>query len=235
MAHMSHSEHIALIDKPADYANFLNTGLRILAPSGVYHPHDSSSTLLMLQAVKPIINGKTVLEIGGGSGALALMMKLLGACRVTVTDICERSVATMECNALINQIKLDVRQGHLFEPIGRTRFEVVVFNMPLLNAPIHGHAERALCDPGGLILQEFLASLPDHLTGDGAAFFAHSSISAPLPISSAGCLTIASEHMREGGRSFRIMKWENQPTVTSHGRAANLQTKPKGKENSCAR
>ncbi len=215
MAHMSHTEHIALIDRPADYADFMNTGLRIIAPSGVYHPHDSSSTMLMMQAVKPIIHGKKVLEIGGGSGALALMMKLFGARQITVTDVCERSVATMECNALINRIDIEVRQGHLFGPVGNARFEVVVFNMPLLDAPVHGRAERALCDPGGVILQEFLDIMPDHVTDDGAAFFAHSSISAPLPIPSTGRLTIASEHMREGGRTFRVMKWENRNQLTT--------------------
>ena len=150
MAHMTHTEHIALIDNPTNYADFLSTGLRILAPSGVYHPHDTSSTMLMLQTVKPIIHGKKVLEIGGGSGALSLMMKLCGACQVTVTDVCERSVATMECNAMINQIDLDVRQGHLFEPVGNTRFEIVVFNyrcwmLLFMVAPNARSATRAEC------------------------------------------------------------------------------------------
>ena len=221
MAHMTHTEHIALIDNPTNYADFLSTGLRILAPSGVYHPHDTSSTMLMLQTVKPIIHGKKVLEIGGGSGALSLMMKLCGACQVTVTDVCERSVATMECNAMINQIDLDVRQGHLFEPVGNTRFEIVVFNIPLLDAPVHGRAERALCDPGGVLLQEFLYALPNHVTEDGAAFFAHSSISAPLPILSTGRLTIASEHIGEGWRTFHVMEW-NKHGYPSHGKLREL-------------
>lgn len=207
---MSHTEHIALIENPTNYADFLSTGLRILAPSGVYHPHDSSSTMLMLQAVKAIIPGKKVLEIGGGSGALALIMKLFGAHQVTVTDVCERSVATMECNAMINQIDLDVRQGHLFDPVGNSRFEVVVFNIPLLDAPVHARAERALCDPGGVILKEFLDALPNHVTDDGAAFFAHSSISAPLPIPPGGRLTIAGEHRCEGAQAFRVMKWSKR-------------------------
>lgn len=235
MAHLSHAEHIALIDQPADYPDFLNTGLRILAPSGVYHPHESSSTLLMVQVIKPLIHGKKVLEIGGGSGALALMMKLLCACQVTVTDICEKSVATMECNAILNKINIDVRHGHLFEPVDGARFEVIVFNMPLLNAPVHGRAERSLCDPGGIILQEFLATLPEHLTSNGVAFFTHGNISAPLPIPSTGRLTVASEHVREGGPSIRIMKWEKQPIDARHERKHTLQVKANKKGKSCAK
>lgn len=197
-----HKEHIATIDQPADY--FLSDdSLRILVPGGVYHPHGWSSTRLMLSAI-PDVRGMDVLEIGGGSGAVALAVKKRGAKRVVVTDISDRACAAMECNALLNGLDIDVRQGDLFTPV-RTeeRFDLVLFNLPLMDKPIDHLAEVALCDPAGEILQRFLEGFPSWVRKGGSALFTHASISAPLPIF--GQSRIAAEDVRSNGEVLRVM------------------------------
>ena len=63
-----HEQHMAIVDRPAEYA-IIDDGLRILVPSGVYHPHKWSSTRFLMGAL-PDVRGLDVLEVGGGSEAL---------------------------------------------------------------------------------------------------------------------------------------------------------------------
>lgn len=95
-----HEQHMNLVHQPAEYNHF--HGLRILVPSEVYHPHEWSSTRLILQAL-PNVHGLNVLEVGGGSGALALWIKQRGAKNVVATDISEKACAAMECNAMVTE------------------------------------------------------------------------------------------------------------------------------------
>uniref|UniRef100_E6QGP4 Methyltransferase small domain-containing protein n=1 Tax=mine drainage metagenome TaxID=410659 RepID=E6QGP4_9ZZZZ len=206
-----HEQHIAIVDNAAEYADV--EGLRILVPSGVYHPHEWSSTRFLLAAL-PDVAGLDVLEIGGGSGALSLAIKQRGANRVVATDISERACAAMECNALLNDLDIDVRQGDMFAPLQGAnplndgeRFDLVIFNLPLMDKPIVGRAEVALCDPGGRLLTGFLRGLPNVTKPAGMALFTHATISAPLPFCFTGRIESLAEARRESGEIFRMLRW----------------------------
>jgi release factor glutamine methyltransferase len=206
MDYSPHDRHVAIINSPTEYTDL--EGLRILVPREVYHPHEWSSTRFSLDTL-PDVRGLDVLEIGGGSGALALAMRKRGAASVVATDISDRACATMECNALLNRLDIDVRQGDLFTPlrIGE-RFDLVIFNIPLMNKPVECCAEIALCDPDGACLRRFLQGLPDVTKVDGCALFMHATISAPFPVESVpGRIQTLAESLREDGEIFRILQW----------------------------
>lgn len=203
-----HEQHMNLVHQPAEYNHF--DGLRILVPSEVYHPHEGSSTRLILQAI-PNVHDLNVLEIGSGSGALALWIKQRGAKNVVATDISEKACAAMECNAMVNNLKIDVRQGDLFCAVHPgERFDLVIFNLPLLNKPVQHLSEIALCDPNGELLKRFLAGLQEIVTPGGIALFTHASISAPLPIRFHGHLCTEAESLRGNGETFRVLSWRQQ-------------------------
>lgn len=210
-----HDQHIAIVDRAADYADF--DGLRILVPSEVYHPHEWSSTRFLLD-VLPDVRDLDVLEIGGGSGALALAVKRRGAKKVVATDISEKACAAMECNALLNQLEIDVRQGDMFDPVRVStlqdeRFDLVIFNPPLMDKPILNRAEVALCDPDGELLARFLRDLSESeiVRPDGMALFTHASISAPLPLGTPGRMwSGVAESRRESGEIFRVCSWRHE-------------------------
>ncbi|CDQ12064.1 conserved protein of unknown function [Acidithiobacillus ferrivorans] len=218
-----HEQHVALVDKAAEYADVEGlapgTALRILVPSGVYHPHEWSSTRFLLAAL-PDVEGLDVLEIGGGSGALALAIKQRGAAKVVATDISDRACAAMECNALLNHLEIDVRQGDLFAPLQALpaasgadplrdgeQFDLVIFNLPLMNKPVANQTEVALCDPDGELLTRFLRGLPEVTKPEGMALFTHASISAPLPLCIPGRIGAVTEMQRAGCEVFRVLWW----------------------------
>lgn len=227
-----HDQHIAIMDSAAEYDDF--DGLRILVPSDVYHPHEWSSTRFLLAALPDVhglaplavcgaCKGFDVLEIGGGSGALALTIKQRGAAKVVATDISEKACAAMECNALLNHLEIDVRQGDMFAPLKEDeRFDLVIFNLPLMDKPIDHPVEVALCDPSGELLSRFLLGLPTVVKSEGAALFTHADISAPLPLGISGHIRVVAEMQRNDpadcksadgksadGKSeiFRILWW----------------------------
>ena len=207
----SHDRHVAIVDSAAEYTDV--EGLRILVPRGVYHPHEWSSTRFLLAAL-PDVHGFDVLEIGGGSGALALAIKQRGAAKVVATDISEKACAAMECNALLNNLDVDVRHGDMFDPLqDREQFDLVIFNLPLMNKPVASQTEVALCDPDGELLTRFLRGLPIVIKTGGQALFTHASISAPLPLDIPGRIQPVAETRRvgapqgDGCEIFRILWW----------------------------
>jgi methylase of polypeptide subunit release factors len=212
-----HEQHIAIVDSAAEYADV--EGLRILAPREVYHPHKWSSTRFLMTAL-PDVAGLDVLEIGGGSGALALAIKQRGAAKVVATDISEKACAAMECNALLNNLDIDVRHGDMFDPLqallaasGATplqdseQFDLVIFNLPLMNKPVASQTEVALCDPDGDLLTRFLRGLPTVIKTGGQALFTHANISAPLPLCIPGRIGTVTEMRRDGCEIFRVLWW----------------------------
>lgn len=210
---LNHEEHVALINTPSRY---FFEGFDVVAPAGVYHPHKQSSTRQLLSALQWIpeseFRGKTVLEIGGGTGALSLVLHDWGA-NVWVTDIDERAVVTMECNALQNRVWpayediFVIRQGDLFDALeDGERFDWILFNPPLLNKVSECSAEESLCDPGGWIVEKFLVQAPSFLLPGGRVILLHSPhFSAPLPSSVGGTFQVLPSE--SFGGDFEVLQW----------------------------
>lgn len=145
-----------------------------------------------------------MLEIGSGSGALALTTKQRGAKKVVATDIWEKACAATECNALLNQLYIEVRHGDMFAPVcDGERFDLVIFNLPLMDKPILSRSELALCDPEGELLARFLREVSETVRSAGVALFTHASISAPLPLPPVGRIWPIAESRQGSGEIFR--------------------------------
>ena len=69
-------------------------------PAGVFLPVEAEGKMLPLMARNPgLFKGKTVLEIGTGTGIISLMAAKLGAIKVVSTDISPEAVAAANANA----------------------------------------------------------------------------------------------------------------------------------------
>lgn len=102
--------------------------LRLVVLPGVYRPR--SDTALLAEHLTDV-EGASVLELCGGSGALALTAATRGAARVVAVDRCARAVATMRINGRLNGLPIDVRRGDLMGPLrDDERFDVIVANPP---------------------------------------------------------------------------------------------------------
>lgn len=124
-----------------------------------------------LSANKTVFTGKSVLEIGTGSGILAVVMARHGAKSVVATDISDASVKNAQANAEMLHLKhcIEVRKGDLFQPVQNDeRFDLIVFHHPFFcDKPSNdSHLEMAIMDDGGLI-RRFLTSAKTYLEPEG--------------------------------------------------------------------
>ncbi|MFF9578425.1 HemK2/MTQ2 family protein methyltransferase [Streptomyces rubiginosohelvolus] len=106
---------------------------RMVTMPGVYAPqHD---THLLMGAVGRELRGpgRRVLELGTGSGALAVHAARLGA-RVTAVDISRRAVLCARLNAALHRQRVTVRHGDL-SSVGRGGYDLVISNPPYVPAP----------------------------------------------------------------------------------------------------
>ena len=108
--------------------------LRCWVPPGVYAPQ--TDTRLLGQAIRREgITARTdVLDLGTGSGLLAVEAARLGG-RVTAVDISWRALAAARLNALLNGESLRVRHGDLASAVPGHRFDLVISNPPYVPAP----------------------------------------------------------------------------------------------------
>ncbi|MGW0706343.1 HemK2/MTQ2 family protein methyltransferase [Streptomyces sp. NPDC002643] len=108
---------------------------RYWVPRGVYRPQADTRLLGRAMRREGIAGGADVLDLGTGSGVLAVEAARMGG-RVTAVDISWRAVAAARFNALLNGQSVRVRHGDLASAVlpGR-RFDLVVANPPYVPAP----------------------------------------------------------------------------------------------------
>ena len=107
----------------------LDPEIQIDVALDVYGPSDDS--FLMLSAVSPSSN-KSILEIGTGSGIIALHCAKAG-CEVTAADVSQNSLNCARKNALQNNLKINIIQSDLFSNITE-KFDMIIFNPPYLSS-----------------------------------------------------------------------------------------------------
>jgi len=106
----------------------LDPEIKIEVIPDVYSPSDD--TLLMLSAIAPS-RGQSVLEMGTGSGIIALHCAGIG-CNVTAADISEKALACARDNARKNDLDVQFALSDLFSAI-TGKFDMIIFNPPYLS------------------------------------------------------------------------------------------------------
>ena len=107
-------------------------GVSLVVLPEVFHPGLFFSSKLLAEAVgREALEGKLVLEVGTGTGFLALLAARR-AQRTVGTDINPEAVRALKINSLLNHLedKVEARQGDLFAPVQGERFDVIIFNPP---------------------------------------------------------------------------------------------------------
>jgi HemK-related putative methylase len=144
------------------------------------------------------VENETVLDLGTGSGALAILAAVRGAKSVVATDVSALAVECARANALRLKLgqQVDVRGGDLFKPLDlRERFSLVLFNPPFLDGPPGSLLEKAIFDEGHSTLARFVHNLRAHLADGGRALIA---------FSSAGDIEYLEKLFREEGFRHRV-------------------------------
>jgi release factor glutamine methyltransferase len=133
------------------------------------------------------LEGADVLELGTGSGAIAVAAARGGARRVTAVDVSRRALLCAWLNARLNGARVEARHGDLFAPVRERRFDYVVSNPPYLPSP-DPRAGRRLPTRGAAraweggrdgrtILERICAQVGYHLRPGGTLLLMQSSVS----------------------------------------------------------
>ncbi|MEU2772573.1 HemK2/MTQ2 family protein methyltransferase [Streptomyces sp. NPDC007162] len=155
---------------------------RCWAPPGVYRPQTDTGLLGRALRREHITSRTEVLDLGTGSGALAVQAARLGA-RVTAVDISWRALATAWCNALLNGQTVRVRHGDLASAVPGRRFDLVVTNPPYVPAPPGDGPPRGPArawdagTDGRLLIDRICAAAPTVLRPTGRLLMVHSHLS----------------------------------------------------------
>jgi len=142
-----------------------------IVPGRAFGTGTHETTILCLWAMEGLFrNGsiESLLDVGGGSGILAIAGALLGAKRVTAVESDPEAVQAAQENLVANRVSDRVRMVHAAFPDGiedEEAFAVVIAN--LTGTDIRTHAERlvgAAADGGFLIVSGFLVEEADSIT-----------------------------------------------------------------------
>ncbi|MBR6024859.1 MAG: methyltransferase [Methanobrevibacter sp.] len=146
----------------------------------VYVPAEDS---YLLAENLEIEYGKSVLEIGTGSGIVAMYASKLTD-KVTATDINFDAIMLAESNFKANNIdNIELIFGNLFEPIKERKFDVILFNTPYLPTEEGEVLDDNLnyAFDGGLngrkVIDLFLNEVKNHLNDGGIVQLIQSSLS----------------------------------------------------------
>jgi release factor glutamine methyltransferase len=145
-----------------------------------WDPRDTPSLRRLLRATDTV-KGKRVLEIGTGTGLLALCSLQAGAAHVIATDINANAVLNARFNGgrLGFAGKFEVRQVSLAQPgayeviPADEQFDVIISNPPWVNRVPQRIDEFALYDASFNLLRTLLDGLPRHLRPGGRALLAY--------------------------------------------------------------
>lgn len=123
-----------------------------------------------------IQQGEKVLEIGTGSGALAILAANK-ASSVVATDISPIACRCAQQNIQRNELdfKVSVRAGNLFEPVGGDeKFSSILFNLPFMDGKPQSLLEVAMYDEDHATLAAFIQNVRQYLTDNGRVLVAFS-------------------------------------------------------------
>lgn len=88
---------------------------------------------LVSKVIQYAVNFKnpSIVDIGTGSGAIAITLKKKLTSSVTATDISKKALNVAKENALENNVSINFKEGNLLEPLTE-KYDIVVSNPPYI-------------------------------------------------------------------------------------------------------
>lgn len=170
----------------------------------VYNPSDDS---YMLLRIVEVARGETFLEVGAGTGLIAIHAAKMGA-NVTATDVNPHAVELTRRNAARNQVRIQVLQSDLFDKVNGY-FDVIAFNPPYLPSDSSSTSwiERSWSggEKGSEILVSFLEQAWRHLAPGGRIYMVLSSLTGLTSVLKAAKERYESEMLEEQRMFFESM------------------------------
>ncbi|MGQ4386810.1 HemK2/MTQ2 family protein methyltransferase [Streptomyces sp. SAS_270] len=151
---------------------------------GVYAPQQDTALLADALCDEPLAPAAHVLDVGTGSGALALAAARRGT-RVTAVDVSWPAVCTARLNARLARRPVRVLRGNLFDPVAGQSFDLILANPPYVPTSATETARRGRTrawnagGDGRLVLDRICRDAPQRLRPGGVLLMVHSALSGP--------------------------------------------------------
>lgn len=150
-----------------------------------WEPDDTVSLRKMIVDDR-VAAGRNVLEIGTGTGILAILCMQNDAKSVIATDINPAAVACAKYNTAIAipDEYIDVRQvlasdPSAFSALGQSeKFDLIISNPPWEDGVVTKPADHAFYDPSFALMDTLLDGLPQRLTAGGRCLLAYGHVPA---------------------------------------------------------
>ena len=118
-------------------------------------------------------NDLSVLDLCTGTGIVAVKAAMSGARKVLAVDLNPEAVK----NAVLNADKfglsqIEVREGSLFEPVGKTSFDIIAINPPYTGKKPTNKTEICFWDEDNKTTRQFFEQYKEHLNPNGKVFLA---------------------------------------------------------------
>lgn len=141
----------------------------------VYPP--GTDSIVLTDTVKTS-EGEVCLDIGTGTGIVALKMRKLGASRVVGVDMNPRSVENAKENAKIMQLSnIEFKISDLFNNVQEEQFDVIAFNPPYTDKLASNEIDICFFDKEHAIVHRFFQRARNYLKTNGRIYLAWSNIS----------------------------------------------------------
>jgi ribosomal protein L11 methyltransferase len=135
-----------------------------IEPASTFGLGDHPSTVLALRGLRPLVSGAVMLDVGCGSGVLAVAAAVLGAERVDAIDVTTAAVDATVANAAVNGVADRVQVSTTPLADVEARYDVVAAN---LLAPtqieLAPDLRRVVGDDGALVVSGVLRDRYDHV------------------------------------------------------------------------
>lgn len=106
------------------------TNFELYTASGIFSKEKIDKGTFVLAENMSINKNDKVLDIGCGIGILGIVAASLFNANVVMSDINKRALMLAKKNIKLNNIKADVYEGNLFEPIKQNDFDIILSNPP---------------------------------------------------------------------------------------------------------
>ncbi|WP_435975400.1 HemK2/MTQ2 family protein methyltransferase [Streptomyces sp. Qhu_M48] len=152
---------------------------RLVALPGVYRPQADTRLLAAALTQEPLRSGAKVVEIGTGTGALALQAAARGA-DVTAIDVAWPAVLAARLNGWRHRLPVRVRHGDFEARTQGLRFDLALANPPYVPSPdarLPTRGARRAWDAGTdgrAVLDRICEAAPSLLRPGGVLLMVHS-------------------------------------------------------------
>lgn len=153
-------------------------GIKLKVKKGVFNPDKkiTNSTSLVLNNL-PVLKDKDVLDVGCGTGIIAIACALSGAKRVVAIDVDKNSLENAKINVKANNVqdKVEVIESDLFDKV-HGKFDYILANLPISDK--HWNLSVSTLD----LVKKFVIESLNHTKENGKIYIVWASFSKVSPL-----------------------------------------------------